>query len=131
MSSVLPEPAESNQRYDVFARACPARELHDRISSKWVSLVMNALSDDERRFSDLSRCIAGVSQKMLTQTLRTLERDGLISRSVITSRPLQVSYGLTPLGKSLLPVFRAIKQWAEAHIEEVYESRADFEEQYG
>jgi DNA-binding HxlR family transcriptional regulator len=105
--------------YDAYLATCPARRLLDRISDKWVSLLLNALADGPQRYSDLSRTIAGVSQKMLTQTLRTLERDGLVSRTVTPSVPVRVDYELTPLGVSLLPVMRAIKDWAETHIEEV------------
>jgi DNA-binding HxlR family transcriptional regulator len=117
------------QRYDAFVSACPARELHDRISDKWVSLILNALADGELRFSDLGRTITGVSQKMLTQTLRNLERDGLVSRTVVAQRPVRVSYALTPLGESLLPVVRAIKHWAEGHIDQVHAARAAYDEQ--
>jgi DNA-binding HxlR family transcriptional regulator len=70
----------------------------------------------------------GVSQKMLTQTLRTLERDGLVSRAVTPSVPVRVDYALTPLGESLLPVMRAIKDWAEAYIEEVATARDAYDD---
>ncbi len=122
---------EARIAYDAYLAACPARQLLDRISDKWVSLVLNALADGPRRYSDLSRTIAGISQKMLTQTMRALERDGLVSRSVTPSVPVRVDYALTPLGVSLLPLMRAIKDWAEAHIEQVnaardtYDNRAD------
>jgi DNA-binding HxlR family transcriptional regulator len=117
--------------YDAYLATCPARQLLDRISDKWVSLVLNALADGPRRYSDLSRTLAGISQKMLTQTMRTLERDGLVSRSVTPSVPVRVDYALTPLGASLLPLMQAIKGWAETHIEQVnaardtYDNRAD------
>ncbi|MCP3805490.1 helix-turn-helix transcriptional regulator [Allokutzneria sp. A3M-2-11 16] len=113
--------------YDAFHSACPARELHDRISDRWVSLIMNALAEGDHRYSDLSRVVLGITQKMLTQTLRRLERDGLVSRTVIPQRPVRVDYSLTPLGRSLLPVMRAIKLWAEAHIEDVHAARADYD----
>jgi DNA-binding HxlR family transcriptional regulator len=100
----------------------------DRISDKWVSLLLNALADGPRRYSDLSRTIVGVSQKMLTQTLRTLERDGLVSRAVSPSVPVRVDYALTPLGISLLPVMQAIKEWAETHIEEVATARDAYDD---
>lgn len=111
--------AQERARYDAYLATCPARKLLDRISDKWVSLALNALSAGPRRYSELSRTIAGVSQKMLTQTLRTLERDGLVSRTVTPTVPARVDYALTPLGASLLPVMAAIKTWAETHIEEV------------
>jgi DNA-binding HxlR family transcriptional regulator len=105
--------------YDAYLAACPSRQVLDRISDKWVSLVLTALDSGPQRYSDLYRRIAGVSQKMLTQTLRTLERDGLLTRTVTPAVPVRVDYALTPLGESLLPVMRAIKDWAEGHIEEV------------
>ena len=74
--------------------------------------------------SDLARIIAGVSQKMLTQTLRTLERDGMVSRTITPAVPVRVEYELTPLGRSLLPVMRAVKEWAEGHMDDVLAARA-------
>src|SRR5690606_27563698 len=87
--------------YDAFLRDCPTNQLLDRISDKWVALVVAALAAGPMRYSELGRKIAGVSPKMLTQTLRTLERDGLISRTVTPSVPVRVDYSLTPLGESL------------------------------
>src|SRR3712207_3499166 len=104
--------AEARLAYDAFLAACPTRKLLDRISDKWVSLVLVALADGPRRYNDLTRRIAGVSQKMLTQTVRTLERDGLVSRTVTAAVPVRVDYDLTDLGRTLLPVMRAIKTWA-------------------
>ncbi|NUW34136.1 helix-turn-helix transcriptional regulator [Nonomuraea sp. SMC257] len=118
---------EARAAYDAYLQECPARQLLDRISDKWVSLLLNALADGPRRYSDLSRTVAGVSQKMLTQTLRALERDGLVSRSVTPSVPVRVDYELTPLGRSLLPVMRAIKDWAESNIEQVIAARDTYD----
>src|SRR5262245_40848750 len=100
---------EAREAYDAFLAACPTRKLLDRISDKWVSLVLVALADGPRRYNDVARAIAGVSQKMLTQTLRTLERDGLVDRTVTPAVPVRVDYELTPLGHTLLPVMRSIK----------------------
>ncbi|MFI5914219.1 winged helix-turn-helix transcriptional regulator [Dactylosporangium sp. NPDC051541] len=111
--------AAARAEYDAFMADCPARKLLDRISDKWVSLVLVALTDGRQRYSDLNRRIAGVSQKMLTQTLRTMERDGLLTRHVTVSVPVRVDYELTPLGTSLLPLMAAIKGWAETHIADV------------
>jgi DNA-binding HxlR family transcriptional regulator len=116
--------------YDAYLATCPTRQLLDRISDKWVSLVLTALADGPQRYSGLSRTIAGVSEKMLTQTLRTLERDGLVSRSVTPSVPVRVEYALTPLGLSLMPVMRAIKDWAETHIDEVVEARHAYDRRF-
>jgi DNA-binding HxlR family transcriptional regulator len=113
--------------YDAFLAACPSRQVLDMISDKWVTLVLAALADGELRYRDLCRVIAGVSQKMLTQTLRTLERDGLVTRTVTAAVPVRVSYALTPLGESLMPAMTAIKTWAEEHITEVTASRTAYD----
>lgn len=119
--------AQARAAYDAYLAACPARKLLDRISDKWVSLILNALADRPRRYNELSRTIAGVSQKMLTQTLRSLERDGLVSRTVTASVPVRVDYALTPLGETLLPLMREIKRWAETHIEHVEAARVSYD----
>jgi DNA-binding HxlR family transcriptional regulator len=119
--------ADERAAYDAYLATCPARQLLDRISDKWVSLILNALADGPLRYRDLNRIIAGVSQKMLTQTLRTLERDGLLTRTVTPSVPVRVDYQLTPLGHTLLPVMASIKAWAECHIEEVQTARTDYD----
>ncbi|MFC4117970.1 winged helix-turn-helix transcriptional regulator [Nonomuraea zeae] len=118
---------EAKAAYDAYLATCPARQLLDRISDKWVSLLLNALAGGPQRYSELSRRVAGVSQKMLTQSLRGLERDGLVSRTVTPSVPVRVDYELTPLGVSLLPVVQAVKTWAETHIEEVAAARAEYD----
>lgn len=113
--------------YDAFLAACPARKLLDRLSDKWVTLVLAALAGGALRYGDLSRKIAGVSQKMLTQTLRSLERDGLVTRTVTPSVPVRVDYELTELGMSLQAVVRAFKQWAESNIEQVEAARTTYD----
>ena len=123
--SAAQQRAEAREAYNAYLAECPARQLLDTISSKWVSLVLTALTDGPRRYSDLSRIIAGVSQKMLTQTLRVLERDGMVSRTITPAVPVRVEYQLTPLGHSLLPVMRAVKEWAEVHMDDVLAARAD------
>jgi len=93
-----------------------------------VTLILTALAGSPQRYSQLSRTIAGVSQKMLTQTLRMLERDGLITRTITASVPVRVDYELTPLGRTLLPVLHAIKDWSGTHIPEVHTARAAYDE---
>jgi len=115
--------------YDAFLAQCPSRQLLDRISDKWVALVLAALSDGPQRYSQLARTIAGVSQKMLTQTLRTLERDGLLTRTVTATVPVTVSYDLTELGRSLHDVIVGLKAWAETHMESVLAARASYDSQ--
>jgi DNA-binding HxlR family transcriptional regulator len=118
---------EAAAAYDAYLASCPARQLLDRISDKWVTLVLTALGEGSQRYSDLARRIAGVSQKMLTQTLRSLEHDGLVTRTVTPAVPVRVDYELTMLGASLLPVISCIKEWAERHMDEVAAARARYE----
>ncbi|MFE1950507.1 MULTISPECIES: winged helix-turn-helix transcriptional regulator [Streptomyces] len=120
--------AEASAAYDAYLAECPARQLLDRIADKWVSLAVTALADGPRRYSDLQRTLASISQKMLTQTLRHLERDGLVTRTVTPAVPVRVTYELTPLGRSLLPVMAAIKGWAEAHMDEVRAARDTYDD---
>ncbi|NES15728.1 MULTISPECIES: helix-turn-helix domain-containing protein [Micromonospora] len=119
---------QERREYNAYLSECPGHQLLATLSDKWVTLVLNALADGPRRFSELSRTIPGASQKMLSQTVRKLERDGLISRTVTPSVPVRVDYELTALGESLLPVQRAIKTWAEAHIEEVHKARTEYDD---
>ncbi|MFI5689586.1 winged helix-turn-helix transcriptional regulator [Streptomyces sp. NPDC051636] len=118
---------QARVEYDAFLRGCPTNQLLGRLSDKWVSLVVAALSAGPLRYSDLGRRIAGVSPKMLTQTLRTLERDGILSRTVTPSVPVRVDYELTPLGRSLAVLLTAVKDWAETHFEEVREARERYD----
>jgi DNA-binding HxlR family transcriptional regulator len=120
--------AEASIAYDAYVAECPTRQLLDRVADKWVSLAVNALADGPLRYSDIRRRLASVSQKMLTQTLRHLERDGLVTRTVKPAVPVCVEYELTPLGQSLLPVMRAIKGWAEEHMDEVRTARNAYDE---
>ncbi|MEV0058866.1 helix-turn-helix domain-containing protein [Nocardia sp. NPDC050718] len=119
--------AEAGAAYNAYVAACPARQLLDRIGDKWVSLAINALADGPLRYSEVNQRLAGVSQKMLTQTLRNLERDGLLTRTVLPEVPVRVDYRLTPLGLELLPVMRTIKGWAEQHMDQVLVARAAYD----
>ncbi|MFE1312165.1 winged helix-turn-helix transcriptional regulator [Streptomyces sp. NPDC058755] len=116
--------------YDAFLAACPTNNLLGRLSDKWVGLVVAALSPGPMRYSDIGRKVAGVSPKMLTQTLRTLERDGIVSRAVTPSVPVRVDYELTPLGRSLAGLLTAVKTWAETHFEEVQEARERYDAEH-
>jgi DNA-binding HxlR family transcriptional regulator len=118
---------EAREEYDAFIANCPSRQLLDRLADKWVALTLSALAGGEQRYSELSRAIAGVSQKMLTQTLRNLERDGIVRRSITPAVPVRVDYRLTPLGTSLLPVVAAIKGWAEQNMDDVLAARERFD----
>ena len=118
---------QERDAYNAYVAECPSRQVLDALSDKWVTLVLTALADAPRRYSELARTIAGVSQKMLTQTLRLLERDGLVTRTITASVPVRVDYQLTPLGRTLLPVVRAIKDWSETHISEVHAARVAYD----
>ncbi|MEU2700499.1 winged helix-turn-helix transcriptional regulator [Micromonospora aurantiaca (nom. illeg.)] len=128
--------AQAREEYDAFLAGCPSRQLLDRISDKWVALILAALGRDGpdrnvepqvMRYSELSRRLAGVSQKMLTQTLRSLERDGLVTRTVTPSVPVTVTYELTDLGQSLHRLMYGMKLWAEAHMDEVHANRERYD----
>ncbi|OAN35837.1 HxlR family transcriptional regulator [Plantibacter sp. H53] len=106
-------------RGDLFDPACPTRRLLDRIGSKWTAMIVIQLHDaspEELRFSELKRRAAGVSQKMLAQTLRSLEQDTLVSRRVEATTPPRVHYRLTELGESLYPPIAALREWAESNM---------------
>lgn len=119
---------QAAQEYSAYIAECPSRQVLAAISTKWVTLVLTALAEGPRRYSALAHQIAGVSQKMLTQTLRGLERDGLLQRTVTPSVPVTVTYQLTGLGLTLLPVVESIKAWSEAHIEEIHSARCTYEQ---
>lgn len=126
-STAAAKRAQAKVEYNAFLDVCPSRKLLDRISDKWVNLILCALGGDGEpramRFSELARQLAGVSQKMLTQTLRSLERDGLLTRTVTPTVPVTVSYELTELGLSLHDLMRGIRGWAEAHMDDVLINR--------
>lgn len=123
--------------YNAFLAVCPSRQLLDRISNKWVVLILCALSGDTpeqqgaspapkpMRYSELARLLAGVSQKMLTQTLRALERDGLLTRTVTPTVPVTVTYALTDLGLSLHHLTRGLRNWAQSNMDHVLANREE------
>jgi DNA-binding HxlR family transcriptional regulator len=104
---------------DVYNGDCPTRQVLDRIGDKWTVLIIGMLEGRPKRFSELQRSIVGISHKMLTQTLRNLERDGLVQRTLYPEVPPRVEYALTPLGKTLCTPITAIRHWAEEYIAEV------------
>ena len=115
--------ADARDVYDAYLAECPTRQLLVRLSDKWVSLLLCALADGPQRYSDLSRRIASISQKMLTQTLRAMERDGIVTRTVTPSVPVRVDYDLTPLGSDLVPLMQSLKRWAETNMDRVQAAR--------
>jgi DNA-binding HxlR family transcriptional regulator len=111
------------RKYNVYAAACPTRQALDRIADKWTVLVVGLLEQRPHRFGELRKGIDGISQKMLTQTLKSLEFDGLVSRRVEATVPVTVEYSLTTTGRTLAEPLDAIRRWAERHIEAVVAAR--------
>lgn len=114
-------------KYDVFDEHCPSRQLIELLSDKWTVLLLSALSGGTRRHAELQRTIQGISQKMLTQTLRSLERDGLVRRTVYPEVPPRVEYSLTPLGERLGEPVEALRRWAETCFTEISAARERFD----
>lgn len=113
--------------FDVMDPDCPSRVVLQRIGDKWTPLIVQALKAGTLRFSELRVAVGGITPKVLTQTLRTLERDGLVRRTVFAEVPVRVEYRLTPLGASLLGPLDAIREWAESHAGKILEARGAFD----
>lgn len=112
---------------DPYQADCPTRRILDRIGDRWTVLVIGVLGEGEARFSELGRRIQGVSQKMLTQTLRGLERDGLVTRTVHPEVPVRVVYALTDSGTTLLEPLRALQQWSIENLSDVVASQSAYD----
>ena len=110
-------------RGDVFDSQCPARTVLDHVSSKWAVLVLAALRTAPLRFSALRRAVGGVSEKMLAQTLRTLESDGFVHREVAPAKPPQVTYSLTPLGQEVTGHLTGLLDWIDTRLPDVLAAR--------
>jgi DNA-binding HxlR family transcriptional regulator len=120
--AISTEPVANTQpapAWNTYEAACPTRLVLNRIADKWTVLVVSALQTETKRFSVLRKEIGGISQKMLTQTLRGLERDGLVTRTIYPTVPPKVEYALTPLGHTLVKLLDDIRVWAEHNIEDV------------
>ena len=114
--------------WNVFNDQCPTRLVLARIADKWTVMIVLRLSQKRLRFGELKREIPGISQKMLTQTLRALERDGLVVRTVYAEVPPRVEYSLTALGKTLVGILTQIREWSETHIEAVLAAQKAFDQ---
>ncbi|WP_033343175.1 winged helix-turn-helix transcriptional regulator [Catenuloplanes japonicus] len=112
---------------DPYQADCPTRRILDRIGDRWTVLVIGILSDGDARFSELRRRVQGVSQKMLTQTLRALERDGLVRRTVHPEVPVRVEYALTDAGRTLQEPLRALQQWSVDHVAAISASQEAYD----
>jgi DNA-binding HxlR family transcriptional regulator len=106
---------------------CPVRDVLDRVGDKWSSLIVRELHDGPRRFGALRRAIEDISQRMLTETLRHLQRDGFITRTVIPVTPPQVEYALTPMGQSLQRALGVLAEWSADNHESIRAARRQFD----
>lgn len=124
MVTTLAEPLHPGNPYRAD---CPTRRILDRIGDRWTVLVVGILGQGDARFSELRRSVEGVSQKMLTQTLRSLERDGLVRRTVFAEVPVRVVYSLTTAGETLLEPLRALQEWSIEHLGDVAASQQNYD----
>jgi DNA-binding HxlR family transcriptional regulator len=120
-----------NPPWDVMVATCPSRTSLAKIANKWTAMIVIALSDGPLRFGALREAVDGISGKVLTETLRDLERDGILSRTMYNEMPPRVEYELTPLGQSLRRPLTALGRWAEEHIEDVLRAREDYDQRAG
>jgi DNA-binding HxlR family transcriptional regulator len=104
---------------NAYSADCPTRQILDRVGDKWAVLILLLLRDEPLRFNQLRRAIEGISQKMLSQVLKSLERDGLVSRRAIATVPVTVEYSITTLGRTLAIAIDPLRDWAESHLKEV------------
>ena len=118
----------SQPKWNVFNDLCPTRMVLSRVADKWTVMIFVRLAQRTMRFGELKRDIGGISQKMLAQTLRGLERDGLVARKVYAEVPPRVEYSLTPLGTTLVGILVQIKDWAEGNIEAVLAAQSAYDQ---
>lgn len=109
---------------------CPLREVLDRVGDKWSVLVVMDLKDGSQRFNGLKRRIEGISQRMLTETLRQLERDGLVCRTVYAEQPVRVDYQLTALGRTLIEPIAALAAWSEQNRSKITAARLSYDREH-
>lgn len=130
MPDTAPSPTTVAPAFDPYVRGCPTRLLLDRIGDRWTVLVVGVLArgDEPVRYSAIGHDVEGISQKMLTQTLRNLERDGLVVRTVHAQVPPRVDYRLTDLGRSLHEALAVLEEWSVDHMPDVLGAREEFDE---
>ena len=114
---------------NAYAAECPTRQILDRVGDKWAVLILLLLRDAPMRFNALRRAIEGISQKMLSQVLKSLERDGLIRRRVIATVPVTVEYSMTPLGATLAAAVDPLRDWAEKNLKDVLAAQRRYDAQ--
>jgi DNA-binding HxlR family transcriptional regulator len=114
---------------NAYSAECPTRQILDRVGDKWAVLILLLLRDEPLRFNQLRRAIEGISQKMLSQVLKSLERDGLVTRRAIATVPVTVEYSITPLGKTLAAAVDPLRDWAERNLKEVLAAQRRYDAQ--
>lgn len=122
---------QTSSPHSVLMEDCLSRHVLDLIADKWTALIFALLEKQPTRFNELQRAIEGISHKMLTQTLRNLERRGIVERKVTPTLPPAVEYSLSPLGMTLIPLMAALRQWAEEHMEQVEQACLAYEVKEG
>ncbi len=115
---------------DVYSAECPTRQILDRVGDKWAVLILLLLGEEAMRFNQLRRAIEGISQTMLSQVLKSLERDGLIKRRAIATVPVTVEYSITPLGSTLAAAVDPLRDWAEHNLKEVLAAQRRYDSQH-
>jgi DNA-binding HxlR family transcriptional regulator len=116
-------------RANAYSAKCPTRQILDRVGDKWAVLILLLLRDEALRFNALRRAIEGISQKMLSQVLKSLERDGLVRRRAIATVPVTVEYSITPLGKTLAEAVDPLRDWAERNLKDVLAAQRRYDAQ--
>jgi DNA-binding HxlR family transcriptional regulator len=114
---------------NVYSADCPTRQILDRVGDKWAVLILILLRNEPLRFNQLRRAIEGISQKMLSQVLKSLERDGLVRRRAIATVPVTVEYSITPLGLTLAAAVDPLRDWAERHLKDVTSAQRRYDSQ--
>lgn len=115
---------------NAYSAKCPTRQILDRVGDKWAVLILLLLCDQPLRFNQLRRAIEGISQKMLSQVLKSLERDGLLKRRAIATVPVTVEYSITPLGKTLAAAVDPLRDWAERNLKEILTAQRRYDAQH-
>ena len=115
---------------NAYSADCPTRQILDRIGDKWAVLILLLLRDEPLRFNQLRRAVEGISQKMLSQVLKSLERDGLVRRRVTPTVPVTVEYSLLPLGETLAAAVDPLREWAERNLKEVLAAQRRYDAQH-
>ncbi|MEU0339807.1 helix-turn-helix domain-containing protein [Streptomyces bobili] len=131
MTGIQERTPEQDLPYDVFAKACPSRRTLEHVTGRWGALTLSALHEGSLRFNELRRRVDGVSEKMLSQTLHALERDGLVHREAQSTNPPRVDYELTPLGHEVAERLLGLIHLVEGRMDEVLASRGRYDETRG